>query len=285
MSSLTTPRTQTSRSRQSVSSLTPRIELKAKARGDTTDRSGSETTQLSASVITEDAEVAQEQEEEKELDPQSVHLPFFKQDQYTDVVLQVGGKKLFTARALLAYNSPVLARILSSGSTKNKDLDLPEKEYEDVVELLAYIDPRVDYIITEQSAIALLPLADEYEISGLKQLCEQTIMKAFRELRKGKKHGQLPVEISLEYLHLADKYEFPGLRHLVTDEFVYNEDQYCTKALLESTLISEHVKLMVLDKKVEKVHVELEKERRERTSIETKLGDYGNRRFRKPLMD
>ena len=84
MSSLTTPRVTTSRSRQSVSSLTPRI----KARGDTTDRSGSETTQLSASVITEDAEVAQEQEEE-ELDPQSIHLPFFKQDQYTDVVLQV----------------------------------------------------------------------------------------------------------------------------------------------------------------------------------------------------
>ena len=140
-------------------------------------------------------------------------------------------------------------------------------------------------ILSEQSAIALLPLADEYEISGLKQLCEQTIIKAFRELRKGKKHGQLPVEISLEYLHLADKYEFPGLRNLVTDEFVYNEDPYGTKALLESTLISEHVKLMVLDKKVEKVHVDLEKERRERTSIETKLGDYGNRRFRKPLMD
>ena len=88
MSSLTTPRVPTSRSRQSVSSLTPRIEPKPKARGDTTDRSGSETTQLSASVITEDAEVAQEQEEE-ELDPQSIHLPFFKQDQYTDVVLQV----------------------------------------------------------------------------------------------------------------------------------------------------------------------------------------------------
>ena len=50
----------------------------------------------------------------------------------------------------------MLARILSSGSTKNKDLDLPEKEYEDVVELLAYIDPRVDYIITGKPAIAAM---------------------------------------------------------------------------------------------------------------------------------
>ena len=66
---------------------------------------------------------------------------------------------------------------------------------------------------------------------------------------------------------------------------MHNDDPYSTKVLLESKLISEHVKLMVLDKKVERVHVDLEKERRERTSIETKLGDYGNRRFRKPLLD
>lgn len=60
----------------------------------------------------------------------------------------MNGKKLYTCRALLAYNSPVMAKILSSGTSRNKDLDLPEKEFEDVVELLAYIDPRVDYIIT-----------------------------------------------------------------------------------------------------------------------------------------
>lgn len=84
---------------------------------------------------------------------------------------------------------------------------------------------------------------------------------------------------------MADKYEFPGLRNLVTDEFVNNEDPNATKALLESALISEHVKLTVLDKKVEKVHFELDKERRERTAIETKLGDYGNKRFRRVLSD
>lgn len=105
-------------------------------------------------------------------------------------------------------------------------------------------------------------------------------------MRRGKKHGSLPVEISLEYLHLADKYDFASLRNLVTDEFVNNEDPNATKCLLESGLISENVKLNVLDKKVEKVHFELEKERRERTAIETKLGDYGHRRVRHgPLQD
>ncbi|XP_060574580.1 uncharacterized protein LOC132732203 [Ruditapes philippinarum] len=156
-----------------------------------------------------------------------------------------------------------------------------------VDKFVSNIDPRVDYIITEQSAIALLPLAEEYEIASLKKLCEQTIMQSFRNMRKGKKRGEcIPVDISLEYLHMADKYEFPGLRNLVTDEFVNNEDPKAMATLLESSLISEHVKLNVLDKKVEKVHFELDKERRERTAIETKLGDYGQRRVgRRPLYD
>lgn len=103
-------------------------------------------------------------------------------------------------------------------------------------------------------------------------------------MKKGRKPGTVPVEISLEYLHMADKYEFPGLRNLVIDEFVNNEDPNATKSLLESTVISEHVKLTVLDKKVEKVHFELDKELRERTAIETKLKDYGNKRVgRRPL--
>ena len=112
-------------------------------------------------------------------------------------------------------------------------------------------------------------------------------MQSFRNMRKGKKRGEsIPVDISLEYLHMADKYEFPGLRNLVTDEFVSNEDPSAMSTLLESSLISEHVKLNVLDKKVEKVHFELDKERRERTAIETKLGDYNQRRVgRRPLYD
>ena len=139
--------------------------------------------------------------------------------------------------------------------------------------------------VTEQSAMALLPLAEEYEISALKRLCEQTIVQSFRQTRKGKRPGSLPVEISLEYLQMADKYNLPALRTQVTDELVSNEDPNATRMLLQSTVISENVKLMVLDKKVEKVHFELDKERRERTAIETRLGDYGNRRIRRHLQN
>ncbi|XP_045188555.1 protein roadkill-like [Mercenaria mercenaria] len=288
MSTKTTPRvgTQATMRSQTRSVIPPHSELKTKTSvGGSTERIATASTFERLSSIgdtTTRSEVGQEMTSKTE----TTDLPFFKQDQFTDVVLQVGGKKLYTCRALLAFNSPVMAKILSSGSTKNKDLDLPEKEYEDVVELLAFIDPRVDYLITEQSAIALLPLAEEYEIRSLKELCEQTIIQSFRRMKKGKKPGSIPVDISLEYLHMADKYEFPGLRKLVTDEFVNNEDPNATKSLMESTLISEHMKLTVLDKKVEKVHFELDRERRERTAIETKLGDYGHKRIgRRPLLE
>ncbi|WAR21461.1 hypothetical protein MAR_015435 [Mya arenaria] len=284
-----TPRTGTQATNRSRtrSNLPNNTEVKPKIGnlGSVSDRTSTSTsTDMTLSVRGDVTARSDDIEFQQQQRPEPTDLPFFKQDPFSDVVLQVGGKKLFTCRALLAYHSPVMAKILGS-SSKNRDLDLPEKEFEDVVELLAFIDPRVDYIITEQSAIALLPLAEEYDISSLKLLCEQTIIQSFRNMKKGKKPGSLPVEISLEYLHLADKYDFPGLRNLVTDEFVNNEDSNATKMLLESSLISENVKLTVLDKKVEKVHFELDKERRERTAIETKLGDYGNRRFRRPLQD
>ncbi|KAH3787274.1 uncharacterized protein LOC127843269 [Dreissena polymorpha] len=255
------------------------------SQGDLTARSNN-TLRNSQADLTARSSAGDDEEFQQQQRPEAVDMPFFKQDPFTDVVLALNGKRIFTCRALLAYHSPVLAQLLSSGSVKsNKEMDIPDKDFEDFVELLAYMDPRVDYQITEQSAIALLPLAEEYGIVSLKRLCEQTIIQSFRQMRRGKKPGALPVEISLEYLHLADKYDFPGLKNLVTDEFVNSEDPSATKSLLESELISEHVKLTVLDKKVEKVHFELDKERRERTAIETKLTDYGNKRFRRPLPD
>jgi len=57
-----------------------------------------------------------------------------------------GGRKLFTARCILAYNSPVFEKRL--GSTKKAELDMSDKDYDALVELLCYLDPRVPYTIT-----------------------------------------------------------------------------------------------------------------------------------------
>ena len=87
ISSTSTPRANTNQSRNSFSSNASFNEQKTKGSGNVTARGGSEATQISTSVIAEEADILQ-LEEEKEPEPEP-NLPFFRQDPYTDVVLQV----------------------------------------------------------------------------------------------------------------------------------------------------------------------------------------------------
>ena len=68
-----------------------------------------------------------------------MHLNMFKW-------LQVQGKKLFTARCLLAYSSPVFDKNLASA--KKPEVDMNNRELDDVIQLVCYLDPRVQYKIT-----------------------------------------------------------------------------------------------------------------------------------------
>lgn len=68
-------------------------------------------------------------------------------------ISQVGEKRLYSNKCLLCYNSTVFReQLLGDGKGKaskgSKDLDLSEKRYDDVCELLAFIDPRVDTNLT-----------------------------------------------------------------------------------------------------------------------------------------
>ena len=84
------------------------------------------------------------------------------------------GTSLLAHRAVLAMSSPVLRRALF-GSMKlpdNEPLPLPGKDAIAVQDLLAhcYGEP---VVVTQQNAIGLLQLADEYCIDGLKAMCER----------------------------------------------------------------------------------------------------------------
>lgn len=77
-------------------------------------------------------------------------LPFLREDEYTNVVLLVEGKRLYTNRCILAYASPVFARRFA---TECKDKERPElklvdKKFADIVELLAYLHPGINKRLT-----------------------------------------------------------------------------------------------------------------------------------------
>ena len=84
------------------------------------------------------------------------------------------GTSLLAHRSILALSSPVLRRALF-GPMKlpnNEPLPLPGKDAIAVQDLLAhcYGEP---VVVTEETAIPLLQLADEYCIDGLKAMCER----------------------------------------------------------------------------------------------------------------
>ncbi|XP_052249576.1 uncharacterized protein LOC127857199 [Dreissena polymorpha] len=217
-------------------------------------------------------------------------LPFFKQDFFSDVGLIVSntrapeggvdaaqhgarrplpvvqGKKLWTARCILAYNSPVFEKQLAPA--KKTEIELHNKNYDDVVELLCYLDPRVQYTITAKSAKQLMPLAEEYEMHKLRRECEKVLMETYLSLRKDHHIGGIQAEINEEYLLLADRYKIQKLLNLCIEEFVANPDISTAKSAVNSETISEKVKLLILQKKLAKLTYHLEKERRYKSEVQ-----------------
>lgn len=77
-------------------------------------------------------------------------LPFLTEDSFTDVILTVEGKRIFTNRSLLAYASPVFAkRFLTEFKDQKKvEIKLPYKKYLHIVELISYLHPGVNKPLT-----------------------------------------------------------------------------------------------------------------------------------------
>ena len=85
---------------------------------------------------------------EKDRDP----VPFIEEDGFTDIVLIVEGKRLYTSRTLLSMSSPVFARMLSSQENKDKkEIPLQGKLFDTVHELLYVLHPAYQRKVTGKS--------------------------------------------------------------------------------------------------------------------------------------
>lgn len=198
-------------------------------------------------------------------------LPFFEPDEFSDVTIIVGEKRLYSNKCLLSYNSPIFAKQLADGGTEgkgknktvaSKELDLSEKKYEEVCELLAFIDPRVDVTLKDDDAFRLIPMAHEFEIAPLLKACEFTVTQSFYKMRKGKRSGSVPIDVCIQYLIVADKHKFKDLLEMCMEECVSNDNPFTNKNISESSSLSEGVKVHILERKLDKVNMILAKERR-----------------------
>jgi len=120
------------------------------------------------------------------------------------------------------------------------------------------------------NAKMLLPLTEDFQMTGLRKRCETALLQAFKDLRKRHHVGSIPEEVNEEYLILADKYSIRPLLQLCIEEYVANPDIVATKSATTSDKLSENVKLLILQKKLSKLNYHLEKERRYKSDAETK---------------
>ncbi|XP_060558214.1 uncharacterized protein LOC132718522 [Ruditapes philippinarum] len=95
-----------------------------------------------------------------------------------DFVLIVENKRLHVAKAILAYASPVFDTMFQAEFKEKgaSELELPGKKVEDLQQFLRCIYP-LQAEISFENVNAVLPLADEYQVSNLKSKCEAFLLR------------------------------------------------------------------------------------------------------------
>lgn len=119
-----------------------------------------------------------------------------------------------------------------------------------------------------QTSKQLLPLSEEFEMYKLRKQCEDSLYLTYQNLRKEHRVGMIPPEANQEYLSLADRYGMKDMLQMCIEEYVSNSNVETAKLAVNSDTLSEQVKLMILRKKLAKLNLHLEKERRYRTEAE-----------------
>lgn len=119
--------------------------------------------------------------------------------------------------------------------------------------------------LSEEDAIRLLPLADEFDVKPLTKACGYTITQSYYKQRKGRRPGNINTEVTVRNLILADKYNFKDLQEMCIEELVKSDNPYSGKLVSDNKDLSEYMKRQVLERKLEKLNMALVRERRLRT--------------------
>ena len=87
----------------------------------------------------------------------------------------------------------------------------------------------------------------------------------------------LPGDVTLDFLVLADRHELNELEVMCVDEYVMSGDDVM-ESVANLHELSERLKLLVLQKKLARLSAALDKEKKYKTNVETKLTDVAPQR-------
>lgn len=129
--------------------------------------------------------------------------PYDSYDTTSGIELIVENERFRVCRCLLVYASPVFKSMLTLEFKEKQEgeVHLPGKRSKDIKELLDYLNPGLNDTLADgaDSAIRLLPLAEEYQINKLRDKCASTILQ---ELQTNDK----PQEFVVKCLKMSNQY-------------------------------------------------------------------------------
>ncbi|KAK3093920.1 hypothetical protein FSP39_021808 [Pinctada imbricata] len=169
-----------------------------------------------------------------------------------DVALVVEGEKLLTSRCLLAYASPVFKSMFTSQfkERNQSEIELPGKLSHDVAELLRFLNPGTADVLEDgiESAMRLLPLAEEYQIKKLTNKCEETLLA---EIESNK-----PQDFIIRCIQIADRYDLNNLLSYCIEKCSLSRSLWTL--VKENGDISVEVKALVYEGRLQKLEEDKE---------------------------
>jgi len=144
----------------------------------------------------------------------------FQQQEFTDFEIVCEDKNLQCHKVVLAARSPVFRAMLLNDMEESTRARVEPKEFnsQTMSMLLKFLyTGAIEQELLDKNAEAVFKAADYYEVTGLKQICEKSLMK------------KVTISNMLEMLVLADMYKAPDLREATKSLIVANSKELLKK--------------------------------------------------------
>lgn len=140
------------------------------------------------------------------------------EDMFPDVVFVVENRRVYAHKAILAVQNDIFKAMLTNGMKESTqdEIAIPEWSHNAFVSMLEFLYTGSIKDFNSDLALDLVGLADHYTIAGLRQLCENTLVRS------------LAVGNVCRLLRCSNKYNCTSLKRYALDFVLGNFDEVIT---------------------------------------------------------
>ena len=180
-------------------------------------------------------DVVPDQSQPSDCDNSHSTFDFSERTWKEDFTLIVEGEKLYVSKNVLALVSPVFNKMFQA--KHQTEMEFPGKKVSEMRVFLRSFYPGMREVISDTNVYQLLPLAEEYQVTSVKEMCEKFLISRYS--------NKPPADDFKEVLHHAAKY---NMEHLL-DKFCEEVPEQLAKEVVSNEIIlPPKASIKILDK-------------------------------------